>query len=126
MSYIPQVAWEVEYTDEFEMWWNSLDEDEQDSVARLVRLLQERGPTLPYPYSSGIEGSKYNHMRELRIQHQGRPYRVLYAFNPRSVAVLLVGGDKTGNDRWYEEHVPHADQVYKAHLDALEMEGRNG
>src|SRR6266571_1718913 len=108
------------------MWWNGLDEGEQDSVARLVRLLQERGPTLPYPYSSGIEGSKYNHMRELRIQHQGRPYRVLYAFDPRSVAVLLTGGDKTGNDRWYEEHVPQADQVYKTHLDALEMEGRNG
>jgi hypothetical protein len=126
MSYIPQVAWEVEYTDEFEMWWSGLDEDEQDSVARLVRLLQERGPTLPYPYSSGIESSKYNHMRELRIQHQGRPYRVLYAFDPRSVAVLLVGGDKTGNDRWYEEYVPHADQVYKVHLDGLEMEGRNG
>jgi hypothetical protein len=120
------VAWEVEYSDEFEIWWNSLDEGEQDSVARLVRLLQERGPTLPYPSSSGIKGSKYNHMRELRIQHQGRPYRVLYAFDPRSVAVLLTGGDKTGNDRWYEEHVPEADHVYKTHLDALEMEGRNG
>ena len=48
-------------------------------------------------------------MRELRIQHEGRPYRVLYAFDPRRSAILVLGGDKTGNDRWYEEQVPVAD-----------------
>jgi hypothetical protein len=51
-------------------------------------------------------------MRELRVQHQGRPYRVLYAFDPRRVAILLIGGDKTGNDRWYEKFVPRADRLY--------------
>jgi hypothetical protein len=59
-------------------------------------------------------------MRELRIQHQGSPYRVLYAFDPRRVALLLIGGDKTGNDRWYEENVPVADRIYDAHLAELE------
>lgn len=120
------MAWEVEYTDEFESWWDGLDGDEQESVARLVRLLEERGPTLPYPYSSGVEASRYNHMRELRIQHQGRPYRVLYAFDPRSAALLLLGGDKTGQDRWYEEYVPHADRLYEAHLKTLEREKEHG
>jgi len=62
-------------------------------------------------------------MRELRIQHQGRPYRVLYAFDPRRVAVLLLGGDKTGNDRWYEAFVPVADRLYDAHLVSLKREG---
>ena len=59
---------------------------------------------LRFPHSSGVKGSKHDHMRELRIQHQGRPYRVLYAFDPRRVAILLIGGDKTGDDRWYETY----------------------
>ena len=120
------MAWIVEYTDEFGSWWDGLNADEQDSVARLVRLLEERGPTLPYPYSSGVEASKYDHMRELRIQHQGRPYRVLYAFDPRSTAVLLIGGAKTGQDRWYEVYVPYADRLYEQHLKALEREEQHG
>jgi hypothetical protein len=62
-------------------------------------------------------------MRELRIQHQGRPYRVLYAFDPRRAAILLIGGDKTGNDRWYEEFVPIADRLYDAHLASVKREG---
>jgi hypothetical protein len=99
-----------------------LEADEQESVARVVRLLEERGPTLPYPYSSGVETSKYSHMRELRIQHRGRPYRVLYAFDPRTSALLLVGGDKTGNDRWYDEYVPYADALYADHLKTLREE----
>jgi len=55
-------------------------------------------------------------MRELRIQHRGRPYRVLYAFDPRRTAVLLIGGDKTGDDRWYEANVPLADRLFDEHL----------
>ena len=121
-GYIPNVAWDVEFTDEFESWWNSLEENEQDSVAQSVRLLEEYGPTLPYPYSSGIESSNYGHMRELRIQHHGRPYRVLYAFDPRSTAILLIGGEKTGRGRWYEQYVPIADRLYEAHLSEISNE----
>jgi hypothetical protein len=62
-------------------------------------------------------------MRELRVQHHGRPYRMLYAFDPRRVAILLLGGDKTGNERWYEELVPIADRLYDEHLRTLEREG---
>ena len=58
-------------------------------------------------------------MRELRIQHQGRPYRVLYAFDPNRDAVLLLGGDKTGDDRWYQIYVPIADRFYDEHLERL-------
>ena len=58
-------------------------------------------------------------MRELRIQHEGRPYRVLYAFDPRRVGILLLGGDKTGNARWYEENLPRADAIYRQHLREL-------
>ena len=117
------MPWGVEYTDDFERCWEDLKDDEQESVASHVELLEARGPQLPFPYSSGVQTSKHGNMRELRIQHQGRPYRVLYAFDPRRVAVLLLGGDKTGNDRWYEEFVPKADRLYEAHLEVLRKGG---
>jgi hypothetical protein len=118
------VEWGVEYTDEFENWWESLNEDEQESVASCVLLLEASGPMLGYPFSSAIAQSKYSHMRELRVQHAGRPYRVLYAFDPRRVAILLIGGDKTGADRWYEKYVPLADKIYEDHIEALKKGGK--
>lgn len=63
-------------------------------------------------------------MRELRVQHGGRPYRVLYAFDPRRVAILLIGGDKTGDDRWYDKYVPLADKIYEEHVEALKKENK--
>jgi hypothetical protein len=117
------MRWEVEYTDEFEAWWNGLAESEQESVWDSVSLLEDHGPNLKFPHSSGIETSRHGHMRELRIQHEGRPYRTLYAFDPRRAAILLIGGDKTGNDRWYEQFVPLADRLYDEHLNQLKKEG---
>jgi hypothetical protein len=114
------VPWEVEVTREFEDWWDLLDEAEREDVRTTVGLLEERGPALPFPYSSGVVSSRHDKMRELRIQHQGRPYRVLYAFDLRRTAILLIGGDKTGKNRWYEENVPIADRLYDAHLAELE------
>ena len=119
------MQWDVEFTDEFGAWWEVLSEPEQESVRASVKLLADFGPNLRFPHSSGINGSRYEHMRELRIQHAGRPYRVLYAFDPRRCAILLIGGDKTGNKRWYEENVPLADRLYDDHLQALRKEGLN-
>jgi len=110
------MAWDIEYTDEFESWWEVLTAEAQIDVDTVVGLLEECGPNLPFPYSSGVNGSKHSHMRELRIQHQGRPLRVLYAFDPSRAAILLVGGDKTGNNRWYKTHVPIADRLYDEYL----------
>lgn len=107
---------EVEYTDEFGLWWESLTAAEREDIAAYVELLEKRGPQLPHPYSSGINGSKHSHMRELRVQHQGRPYRVFYAFDPRRMAILLIGGDKTGNKRFYDKYTPVADSLYDQHL----------
>lgn len=117
------MLWEVEFTDEFGAWWDDLSEAEQESVDATVRLLEMRGPSLPFPHSSGIVLSRHRHMRELRIQHQGRPLRVLYAFDPRRTAILLIGGDKTGDERWYEKSVRIADRLYDEHLDHLRREG---
>jgi hypothetical protein len=118
------MSWVVELTDEFNGWWDALDPDEQESVGSVVDMLESQGPTLPFPYSSGIKSSKHGHMRELRIQHQGRPYRVLYAFDPRRAAIMLLGGEKTGDgNRWYEAAVPQADRLYDEHLETLKREG---
>jgi hypothetical protein len=110
------MRWEVEYTDEFGAWWDGLSEDEQDSINFGVRLLQERGPHLKRPHADTLDDSKYPNMKELRCQHEGRPYRVLYAFDPRRIGIMLIGGDKTGNPDWYQEYIPKADALYEQHL----------
>jgi len=106
--------------DEFGEWWNSLDEDEQEDVAAIVGELENLGPTLPYPYSSDVRGSKHGQMRELRVQSRGKPLRIFYAFDPRRAAILLIGGDKTGKPRFYAEFIPIADRLYDLHLAAIQ------
>src|SRR5262245_44260587 len=118
------MPWDVEVTDEYEAWWNSLNESEQARIDAHVGLLEEHGPQLGYPHTSKIAGSKHDRMRELRVQHAGRPIRIFYAFDPRRVAMLLIGGDKTGDGRFYERMVPIADRLYDEHLATLE--GRHG
>jgi hypothetical protein len=118
------VPYEVEVSDEFKDWYEPLSEAEQSGIERVVSMLMEAGPFLGFPYSSGIEGSRFGHMRELRIQHEGRPYRVLYAFDPTRAALLLLGGDKTGDSRWYQNMIPKADSIYEEHLQTLEKDAR--
>ena len=117
------MSWEVEYTDEFGEWWHGLSANQQDGVVARVGLLMEHGPNLPYPYSSDVRSSRHGQMRELRTQSGGRPLRVFYAFDPRRTCILLIGGDKTGNERFYEVYVPMADDLYDAHLEELRKEG---
>jgi hypothetical protein len=117
------MAWDVEYTDEFGEWWEALSGSEQESVTATVQLLEEFGPYLRFPHRSGVNGSRYDHIRELRVQHSGRQFRVLYAFDPRRTAILLIGGDKTGDKRWYITYIPIADQLYNDHLMQLQDEG---
>ena len=120
LSYNWSVPWEVEFTDEFEDWWNSLSETEQGRVDARVQLLMERGPNLPFPFSSQIKTSRFPEMRELRAQAGGDPLRILYAYDPRRTALLLLGGDKTGDERWYEVNVPIADRLFEQHLKDIE------
>lgn len=68
------MKWDIEYTDEFGDWWNCLSEAERESIVASVDLLESDGPNLRYPHTSGINGSRHEHMRELRIQHADQPY----------------------------------------------------
>jgi hypothetical protein len=117
------VNWDVENTDEFGIWFVDLSETDQDAIDFTVDLLIAQGPNLRFPHSSAIGGSRHSHMRELRIQSEGRPLRVFYAFDPRRSAILLIGGDKTGDDRFYERMIPVADELYDVHLKELKQEG---
>ena len=116
------MAWEVEYTSEFEDWWNTLSEDEQVEISAKVELLEEHGPTLPRPHADVITSSRHSNMKELRGKVEGRHLRVLYAFDPRRTALMLLGGDKTHDARWYEKFVPVADDLFDEHLRQLEKE----
>jgi hypothetical protein len=117
------VSWEIEYTNEFDLWWQTLTEEQQDDIVSIVQLLEEKGTQLPFPYSSDVKGSKNSHLRELRIQSGGKPIRIFYAFDPRRVAILLIGGDKTGDKRFYEKYIPIADRLYEEYLEEISREG---
>ena len=117
------MTWIVEATDEFSVWFLELGAGVQDDIDRVVGLLEAKGPQLPFPFSSGITGSRHAHLRELRVQSGGEPYRVFYAFDPRRTAILLIGGCKTGDDRFYERMIPLADDLYDEYLAELRKEG---
>lgn len=112
--------WEVEYTDEFGQWWATLNPGEQQSIDAAAGLLEQRGPGLGRPLVDTIQGSRHPNMKELRVGTM----RILFAFDPRRTAILLIGGDKRG--RWqefYERTIPLADRLFDEHLAALESEG---
>jgi hypothetical protein len=118
-----KAVWEVEYTDEFHKWWETLTIDEQESIVYSVELLRDSGPVLARPHVDVIHGSRHANMKELRSQCHGRPLRTLFAFDPRRAAILLIGGDKTGDARFYERMVPLADRLFDEHLKTLRKEG---
>ena len=112
---------EVVGSDEFAEWFDALDEGDQDAVARAVDMLESVGIALPFPYSSAIEGCRYP-LRELRVKAGGKQFRVFYAFDPRRQAVLLLGGSKLGDDRFYEKFVPRAERIWEQYLSEHEPE----
>ena len=117
------MVWEVEYTDEFGLWWDGLTQDQQEALDDRVKLLAERGPNLKRPVVGEIESSRHSNMKELRASKDGA-LRVLFAFDPRRHAILLLGGNKTGQwDEWYRWAIPQADDLYDTYLEELAEEG---
>ena len=114
--------WEVEYTDEFKEWWETLSEAERKRVAFSVGLLEQFGPSLPFPHSTNVNQSRHGSMRELRSQCEGRPLRTFYAFDPGRTAILLIGGNKTGDDKFYDVMIPLADKIYDNYLKEIQEE----
>jgi len=116
------MAWEVEGTDEFHAWFAGLTSAERVSVAAKIDLLEETGPSLGRPHADTLKGPSLTNLKELIIQHGGNPYRVIFAFDPRRTAVLLLGGRKAHN-KWYKTAIPEAERIYKRYLQEIEDEG---
>lgn len=115
------MAWEVEYTDEFESWWETLSVEEQERISAAVELLQQRGPNLGRPIADRITSSSMHNLKELRPS--GTNIRILFAFGPERSAILLIGGDKTGQwDRWYVEAIPIAERLFAKYLEEVGRE----
>lgn len=120
------MAWEVEYTDQFGDWWEGLSVDQQEALDERVMLLAEVGPGLGRPVVGTMTNSRHANMKELRAS-RGGALRVLFAFDPRRQAILLLGGDKSGEwNEWYRRAIPRADALYDSHLDELRAEGLLG
>jgi hypothetical protein len=114
--------WLIEYTDEFAAWWDTLDERVQEAIGSAVGVLQRLGPGCGRPLVDTVKGSRHANMKEPRPPSGN--VRVLFAFDPRRAAILLIGGDKTNQwHRWYIEMIPVADALYDEHLDELRKEG---
>ena len=115
--------WEVEVSDEFESWWRTLPEHAQEAIAHDVEVLRAVGPALGRPWVDSMRGSRHPNMKELRTRVGRSTYRILFAFDPRRTAILLVGGDKAGATRFYERAIEAADRIYDAHLRAIKPPG---
>lgn len=114
------MEWQIEEHEKYMEWFEVQEEALQDEILAVVGLLKREGPLLSRPYADTIESSKYPNMKELRVQYRGEPWRILFAFDPIRSAILLIGGNKTGNARWYKENIPIADKRFLEHLKRLE------
>lgn len=111
--------WEILVTDEYERWFLELTDAEQEDVLAMVDVLEIKGPLLSRPYADTLKGTnKVKNLKELRIQHSGKPYRVFYAFDPIRRAILLCGGRKNGkkDKTFYERHITLAEKEFLKHL----------
>jgi hypothetical protein len=118
--------WELRWTEEFGQWIVSQEVDAaaREDIRAGLLILRELGPALGRPHVDTLQGSKHSNMKELRVQSKGRPFRIFFAFDPKRRAVLLIGGNKQGKKRFYNVHLPIADQLFDAYLKELDHEKR--
>jgi hypothetical protein len=109
---------EVIYTDEFGDWFESLSAEEEKAIVNVVRKLEVLGLQLGYPHSSAIEGAPVA-FRELRPKGGESPLRVIYAFDPVRDAVLIIGGDKSNDPKFYDRILPEASKIWQQYLAEL-------
>ena len=115
----------IEYTDEFEIWWDDLTLTQQDALAQRIDRLANKGPSLRRPHVGEIKGSKHDPQMKELICESGGSLRVLFIFNPVRNAILLTGGEKTGQwNAWYPRAIRNADDLYDTHLEELREEGK--
>lgn len=125
MEYIPCMEWQVLSDEEFVAWFEKQPIGLQDEILIYRNLLKQYGPMLSRPRVDSVKGSKFPNMKELRIQWKGQPWRILFAFDPKRRSILLLGGNKQGDKRWYQKNIPIADARFEKHLKRMEKDNGN-
>lgn len=114
--------WKIDHSPQVARWLRSLSEKDATRIGAAIRQLERGGPSLSGGVVKLIRGSRHHNMKELRSV--GGHLRVLFAFDKSRSAILLVGGDKTGNwTGWYDRNIPKADKMYDKHLRSQGREG---
>ncbi len=111
--------WEVELHEEFDAWLLQQEEGIRREIFASAGLLRRLGPQLGRPKVDTLKGSEIPNLKELRVQYAGKPWRILFAFDPIRHAILLVGGMKAGKRDWYKVHIPIAERRFRDHLRKL-------
>ncbi len=120
MNYIPFMEWTILLDEAFERWLLEQVMTVRVSIASHIGLLAKFGPMLGRPQVDTLQGSSLPNLKELRVQIQGDPWRVLFAFDPKRRAIVLVGGNKRGDKRWYKKNIPIAEERYQRHVERME------
>ena len=108
------MPWEIEVTPIYDGWFEDQPINVQDAILAHLKALAVEGPNLGRPYCDTLYGTRSGKLKELRVQVGGDPFRVLFAFDSERCAILLLGGNKRGNKRWYDIHIPKAESLFDA------------
>lgn len=122
------MVWDVEFEDAFEAEFLAFEQEVQDALLAVAKLLADYGPQLGRPYADTLKGSKHANMKELRFEATDGEWRAAFAFDPQRKAILLVAGDKSGGSqkRFYRQLIATADRRYSAHLEKLKAATKKG
>ncbi len=112
--------WEILQTEEFEEWFSDLKDSVKEEIYANINVLSVHGPTLGRPRVDTVKNSNHKNMKELRVQSSGNPYRIFFAFDPIRRAILIIGGNKKGDKRFYEKLIPIADKLFEKYLEDLQ------
>ena len=119
--------WNVDFSDEYNAWFDTLDDECKEAVFERVILLQKFGPQLPRPYADTLKGSKHKNLKELRSQTKKHVLRVAYYFDSVRNGFLLTGGDKKGKnqEKFYRDLITESEIIIEKHEQEIENERRN-
>jgi hypothetical protein len=112
-----QDKWIVIQLDEFGAWLDQQPGDLRDEAFARFVMLEALGPTLGRPTVDTLKSSKLSNMKEIRFDYHRDPVRILFAFDYKRQAVIILGGIKSVNKRWYDDHIPIAERLFNQHVE---------
>ena len=111
------------YLQEFADWLDAQEQSLKLKTLAHLELLKERGPLLGRPFADTLKGAaQVTNLKELRVQHKTEPIRILFAFDPKQQAVIILGGSKQADKRWYDINIPRAEKLFLEHLERQRKE----